>query len=165
MSYYVGVPLLVLVALIEASVLPMFRIGGLQPNLTLVLLIVWLTVRGASEAFVLIPIGGIVLGLVDGAPMGTALLALAPVAVLDDMRGARLREGVLIMTIVFTVIMTITYHLVYLFVFMLYGQSGDWVAALLRVAIPTCFLNVLVMLPTYLFLWSSSHNMRRASYV
>ena len=57
-SYYVGLPLLLLVALVEASVLPMFRIGGLQPNLVLVLLVAWLMVRGAGEAFVLIPSAG-----------------------------------------------------------------------------------------------------------
>ena len=92
----------------------MFRIAGLQPNLTLVLLIAWLMVRGAEEAYVLIPIGGVLLGLVDGAPMGTAMLALAPMAVLQEMRGAQLREGGFALAIVFVAVMTVVYNFTYL---------------------------------------------------
>jgi cell shape-determining protein MreD len=131
----------------------------------LVLLIAWLMVRGPGEALVLIPFAGIVLGLVDGAPMGTALLALSPIAILDDLRGSRLREGALVQTIMFTALMTLTYHFVYLLVFLIQGESGSLLAALLRASIPACFLNVIVLLPIYFVLWASSHDLRRAAYV
>ena len=164
MSYYIGLPLVFLVALVEASVLPLFRVAGLQPNLLLVLLVVWLVVRGPNEAFVLIPAGGLSLGLVDGAPLGTALLALAPVAMLQEVRGARLSEGGLSIAIVFTLTMTVVYHLVYLLVFTVQGEAGSWAAALGRVVIPTAFLNVLVLLPTYALVHVASPDMRRAAY-
>ena len=38
MSYYFGIPLLLLAALSEVAVAPMFRVAGLQPNLVLVIL-------------------------------------------------------------------------------------------------------------------------------
>ena len=164
MNYYVALPLLLLVALIETSVLPMFRIGGLQPNLMLGLLVVWLMVRGSGEAFVLIPIGGIFLGLVDGAPMGAALIALAPIAVLHELRGAHLTDGGLVLTIAFTVVMTLVYHIAYLAVFTLQGDTGAWDSALVRVAIPVCLLNVLILLPIYAAMSATSQNLRRASY-
>lgn len=164
MSYYIGIPLLLIIAAAEASVLPMFQVGGLQPNPMLVLLIAWLMVRGAGEAFVLIPAGGLFLGLVDSAPMGTALLALAPVAILQDVRGSHLREGGFIMTILFTVTMTIIFNLVYLLVFILGGQAGSIASALLRIILPTAFLNVLVLFPVYAVLWATSGDLRRASY-
>jgi rod shape-determining protein MreD len=164
-SYYVALPLLLLTALIEASVLPLFRIGGLQPNLMLVLLVAWLMIRGDKEAFVLIPIAGVLLGLVDGAPMGAALLALAPIALLHELRGAHLREGGLTLTIAFTVLMTLVYNLVYLAVFTIDGASGSWLAALMRVAIPACFLNVIALLPIYAVISMASQELRRAAYV
>lgn len=165
MSYYVGVPLVILFGLLEASVLPMFRIAGLQPNLLLVLFVAWLMVRGSSEAFVLIPLGGLIIGLVDGAPLGTALLALAPLAVVQEIRGARLAESGLVLSAVFVVAMTFLYHLIYLAVFTIQGESGSWLLALTRVIIPTAFLNVLVLLPTYWLLNMSSRELRRAGYV
>lgn len=165
MSYYVGVPLLLLVAAAEASVLPMFQVGGLQPNSMMVLLLAWLMVRGAGEAFFFIPIGGLFLGLVDSAPMGTALLALAPMALLQEARGSQLREGGFLITILFTLAMTVVFNLVYLFVDTLGGDGGNLVGAMTGVIIPTAFLNVLILFPIYALLWATSGDLRRASYV
>jgi rod shape-determining protein MreD len=164
LTYYVGLPLMLIAAATEAAVLPLFQVGGLQPNLVLVILLAWLMIRGAEEAFVLIPAAGIFLGLVDGAPMGTALLALAPLAVLSDVRGARFREGELILAIVFIVAATIAYHLVYLLVYTVIGASGSWTSALFRATIPTTFLNVAVLLPVYFLVWLASEDRRRGAY-
>jgi len=160
-SLYVGVPLIIVAALSEAAVLPLFRISGLQPNLVLTLLVAWLMVRGSGEAFVLIAIGGGVLGLVDGAPLGTALLALAPLLLLEDLRGARLVEGEPILTVVFMLAATGAYHLVYLLVFTAQGQAGSWAAAATEVILPTAFLNVVLVLPIYGLLWAASGGRRR----
>jgi rod shape-determining protein MreD len=164
MSYYIGLPLVVLCALVEASVLPLFRVSGLQPNLVLVLLVAWLMLRGAGEGFVFIAVGGVMLGLVDAAPLGTALLAMAPMFFLDEARGSQLREGGLVLTIVFTVVMTVCYHLVYLSMYTLQGQNGSWIEALSRIVLPTAFLNVLVLLPIYFLLSIGSREQRRATY-
>src|SRR5687767_15994655 len=105
----------------------MFRVSGLQPNLVLVLLTAWLIARGQSESYWLIPIGGFFLGLVDGAPLGTAIVAMAPLAILQDVRGSQLREGGLALAIIFIVIMTVVYNLIYLMMFTLRGESASWV--------------------------------------
>ncbi len=164
MTYYIALPLLVLLAAAEASVLPLFRVSGVQPNVVLVLLVAWLMVRGANEAFVLNPAGGLLLGLVDAAPLGTALLALAPLAVLHELRGARLRESGLALTLLFTLVATVVYHLTYLLLFTVQGESGSWPAALLRVVLPSAVLNGFVVLPLYVFIWLSSGDLRRAAF-
>jgi rod shape-determining protein MreD len=148
-SIYVGATLVVFAALVEASVLPLFRVDGLQPNLTLVLLMTWLIIRGPEEAYVLIPIGGVFIGLVDGALMGTALLAMAPVAVLQEIRGAQLNEKGLLMAVVFTLIMSLVYHYTHLFVFTLQGEAGSWMEATRQVILPTTLMNLAVLLPLY----------------
>jgi rod shape-determining protein MreD len=148
-SYYVGITLVVFAALLEASVLPLFRVGGVQPNLTLVLLMAWLVIRGAEEAYVLIPIGGIFVGLVDGALMGTALLAMAPVALLQEVRGAQLNARGFVMAVAFTTIMSLVYNYTYLLVFTLQGEAGPWGAATTQVILPTTLINLAVLLPIY----------------
>ena len=164
MSYYVGIPLIVILALIEASVLPLFRVAGLQPNLVLVCLVAWLMVRGSTEAFVLIPVGGIALGLVDGAPLGAALLALAPIAFLQEIRGSRLSESGLVLTIAFTVLMTLTYNGIYFLVYAGAGEAGSALSSLLDVMVPTTFLNVVTLAPVYLLLSLSNQGTRRSVY-
>lgn len=164
MSYYIGLPLVFLAALAEASVLPMFRVAGLQPNLLLVLLVAWLVVRGPAEAFVLVLTGGLALGLVDGAPLGTALLALAPLFLLQELRGRHLREGGLGLALLFLLAMTLAYNLVYLAVFSVQGEAGAWQAALGRVVLPTAFLNAVLLLPVYALVLLASRDLRRAAY-
>ncbi len=164
MSYYIGVPLLLLVALAQAAVLPFFRIAGMQADVMLVLLVAWLSVRGEQEALVLVPIGGVFLGLVDGAPMGTALLALVPAVVLNDLRKLQFREGQFVLTIAVTVLATVAFHAVYLVVFTIAGQAGSWPVAMLRVILPTALLNVVALGPIYLALWLASGDLRRAAF-
>lgn len=164
MSYYIGVPLVFLVALAEVAFLPYFRILGLQPNLLLVILLCWLMVRGQEESLYLIPIGALALGLVDGAPLGVALLALAPVAVLYDLRGAHLGQGQLLVTVLFTVVATLVYQTIYLLAFAAGGQTGDILSAVLRVIVPVALLNVAVMLPAYWLTWVLSPDVRRAMF-
>lgn len=164
MSYYLGPLLVTMMALMEASVLPLFRVYDLQPNLTLVLLIAWLIVRGANEAFILAPIGALMLGLVDGAPVGTALLALAPLALLQELRGSQLREGGFVAAVGFTVVMSLFFNYAHLAVFSLQGQGGDWLIASTQIILPTVFLNVLLLLPVYAILVLFSSEQRRTVY-
>jgi rod shape-determining protein MreD len=149
MSYYVGITLVIFSALLEASVMPLFRVDGLQPNLTLVLLMAWLIIRGAEEAYVLIPIGGVFIGLVDGALMGTALLAMAPVALLQEVRGAQLNEKGIAMAVAFVLIMSLVYNYTYLVVSTLQGESGPWIDATTQVILPTTLMNLAILLPLY----------------
>jgi hypothetical protein len=164
MSYYIGVPLVVLAALAEAAFLPYFRVFGLQPNLLLVVLVCWLMVRGQEEAFFLIPIGAVFLGLVDGAALGVAVLALAPIAVLHDLRGARLDEGQFLITVVFTLSVTLVYQTIYMLAFAAGGHSGDILSAVLRVIVPVSLLNVAILLPIYWLTWVLSPDVRRAMF-
>jgi len=163
-SYYIAMPLLLLAALCEVAVAPMFRVSGLQPNLVLVMLTAWMITRGQSEAFVLIPIGGFLLGLVDGAPLGTAIIAMAPLALLQDVRGSQLREGGLALAIIFIVIMTVVYHLVYLMMFTLRGESASWLQAMTRVVIPTVLINAVTLVPCYWVFSLFSQDLRRPGY-
>jgi hypothetical protein len=164
LSYWVGVPLLFLTALAEVSVLPLFRVFGLQPNLVLVVLTAWIMVRGQEEVFYLIPLGGIFLGLAEGAPPGAALIALAPIVVLHELRGARLSEGQLLIALVFTVAVTVLYHLVYLVVFAIEGEGSSLVVGAVRVILLSSIFNVLILFPIYGLIWAASGDRRRAAF-
>ena len=164
MSYYVGIPLMLLLALLEVTFLPYFRILGLQPNLTLVVLVAWLTVRGQEEALYLIPLAALFLGLVQGASIGLAFIAFAPVAVLHELRGVHLGEGQLPIAIALMVGATVVYQGVYLVAFAVAGQGDDILGAVLRVFLPVSLLNVAVFLPVYWLMQLFSGDIRRAMF-
>jgi cell shape-determining protein MreD len=163
-SYYIGVPLVVITALAEVAFLPYFRVFGLQPNLLLVVLLAWLMVRGQEEALYLIPIGAIVLGLVDGAALGVGLLALAPLALLHDIRGSQLSEGQFLNAVVFTIAATVVYQATYLVAFGVGGEAGNIPSAVSRVVVPVALLNVAVLLPVYWSTWVFSPDVRRTMF-
>jgi cell shape-determining protein MreD len=163
-SYYIGVPLVVTVALAEAAFLPYFRLFGLQPNLLLVVLLAWLMVRGQEEALYLIPIGALVLGLVDGAALGVGLIALAPLALLHDIRGSHLSEGQFLNAVVFTIAATVVYQGTYLLAFGAGGEAGDILTAVSRVIVPVALLNVAILLPVYWSTWLFSPDVRRTMF-
>ena len=164
MSYYIAVPLLLFAALIEASVLPLFRVFGVQPNLTLLILIAWTTVRGQQEVLYLIPFAGLFLGLVESAPIGTALIALAPIALFHELQGLRLREGRLVLTVAFTIFATILYDLVYVGVHAASGEAGSWGTAFLDVTMPSIVLNAVIIVPIYALVMLLSQDIRRSAF-
>jgi rod shape-determining protein MreD len=163
-SYYLGLALVFVFAIAEASVLPFFRVAGLQPNLTLVLLVAWLGARGREEVLVLVPAAGIFIGLVDGSPLGAALLAFSPLLLLHELSGSRLRHGGLLMASLLMILMTLVLHSVYLLTFTLSGEAGSWSVAFTEVVIPTALLNVVVLLPLYALVSVASQEHRRAAY-
>ena len=93
MGDYLAAPLLLAAALIQAAVMPSFPVLGAYPNLVLVLVVSWTVVRGQREGMVVVPIGGLCLGLVSSQPVGVALLAAAPVVLLAELREARLTQS------------------------------------------------------------------------
>jgi cell shape-determining protein MreD len=163
-SYYVGVPLLLLSALVEASVLPVFRVAGVQPNLTLLLLVAWMTVRGQEEVFYLIPVAGIFLGLVESAPMGAALIALAPVALLHELRSLHLGDGQLPIAITFAIFATLLYDLVYVVVHLISGSLGPIQGVILDVMLPSLVINAIFVVPVYALVLLFSQDIRRSAF-
>ena len=164
MSYYIGVPLMVLLALAEVAFLPYFRVFGLQPDLLLVVLVAWLTVRGQEEVLYLAPIGALVFGFANGASPGLAFLALAPIVALHELRGRHLGEVRLPIAIAFTVVATIIYQLVYLAAYAVHGQAGDILGAVARIIVPVALLNVLALLPVYWLTNVLSPDVRRGMF-
>jgi hypothetical protein len=81
--------------------------------------------------------------------MGTALLAMAPVALLQEVRGAQLNEKGIAMAVAFVLIMSLVYNYTYLVVSTLQGESGPWIDATTQVILPTTLMNLAILLPLY----------------
>lgn len=149
MSVIAGLLVIFAAALTQAAVLPAFSIFGAQPNLLVVLLVVWIIVGNQRDALLLIPIAGFVLGLLDAEPLGLAMLALAPLILLLEVRELRLARSDLLLAVLLVVVATLAYEGTFLISLALRSQQLDWPASALDVLVPAIIANVLLVLPVY----------------
>jgi rod shape-determining protein MreD len=73
---YVVIPMVVLLAILQATVLPAFPLFGVIPGLWLILAVGWSLVRGMREGLILAFIGGLMIDLLSTAPLGASSISL-----------------------------------------------------------------------------------------
>lgn len=72
--YYIGIPLLMLAAVIDSSVLVQLRYLNGQPSLLLMMIVAWGLLNNLGDGLVWAVIGGIFADLMSTAPTGTSSL-------------------------------------------------------------------------------------------
>lgn len=149
MSLTIGLFLVITAVLGQSSVMPSFSIFDAHPNLVIVLLVAWMAVRGRREALLLIPVAGFVQGLLDSQPLGVAMLGLAPLILMTEVRELRLVDSDLLPAVVITALGTLAYELTVLLTLVVTGDRPDWAASFLDVLVPAAIANVLLLLPVY----------------
>lgn len=73
--FYAAIPLMGLLAILQASVLPRLAIAGVVPQLTFVVAVAWGLLRGMDEGLVWAFIAGIWVDLFSVTPLGLSSLA------------------------------------------------------------------------------------------
>lgn len=149
MGLAIGLIAVVTAALVQVSVLPAFSLFGVQPNVLIILLVAWMSIRGRREAFVLIPVGGLVLGLLDSQPLGLAMLAFAPLILLTEIREMRLIESDLLPAVILVALATLSYENTVLLTLAVQGEHPDWLSSVFDVLVPAAIANALLLLPVY----------------
>ena len=161
MGLAIGLVAIVFAALVQVSVLPSFSIFGVQPNLIIAALVAWMSVRGQREALILIPAGGLVLGLLDSEPLGLAMLALAPLILLTEIREMRLIASDLLPAVILVALATLSYEITILLTLAVEGEHLNWVMSVLDVLVPAAIANVLLLLPVYGVVHLASRDIRQ----
>jgi rod shape-determining protein MreD len=150
-----------LAALAQVAVLPSFSILGSQPSLIIVLLVAWMSIRGQREALFLIPAAGFILGLLDGQPVGLAMLALSPLVLMTEVRELRLVDSDFVPALLLTALATFVYETTLLVSLAVRGGSPSWLASVTDVLVPAVVANVLLLLPVYAVIRLASLDLRR----
>jgi rod shape-determining protein MreD len=149
MGLALGLIVIMFAALCQVSVMPSFSIWGVHPNLLIAILVAWIAVRGRREALILIPLAGLALGLLDGEPLGLAMLALAPLILLTDVQELHVIESSLLPAVALVALATLSYESAILLTLAIAGEQLDWLASMLDVLVPAVIANVLLLLPVY----------------
>lgn len=147
MAYVVGVPFLALLAILQSTVFSHLQL--LDGRFDLVLLAVgsWGLVGRGREAMVWGLVGGLFLDLLSGIPFGTSAIALVLVAYIASLLEGRFWEAHLLMPLGVTLMGSLIFHAISLAGLLLGGHPIDLATALVRVILPSTFLNLILALP------------------
>ncbi len=79
------IPLLLVMGIVQSSAATRFELGGIKPNLVLIVVLLGAMLFGAGWAIVWAFIGGVWLDMFSGGPMGSSSLALMAAALIASL--------------------------------------------------------------------------------
>jgi rod shape-determining protein MreD len=148
-SVLLGLPLLALAAVLQATVLSRIHLLGGTVDLVLLLSLSWTLVGEWQGGPAWGLMGGLCLDLLSGGPLGANALGLVLVAYGASLSEGRFWRSHVLLPLATVLLGTILYHLIYLALLAISGHSVDWAASLAGVTLPAVLLNTLLMLPVY----------------
>ncbi len=145
MSPYLLLPLFVLVAILQTTLVPLLPFGEARPDLFLVMVVAWGIVRGGGEATLWGLGGGLVLDLFSGAPFGIQTLALGAVGLLADLMGTAFFRSNFLIPLAAVFIGTILYYFLQAAAMQSLGYQVLWEPFLRGIVLPAAIMNTLLM--------------------
>jgi len=150
-SAWFWLPLLLLLAVMQTSLVPGIRVGTAQPELVLVWVVSWAVIRGRGEALPWAVAGGLILDLLSQLPPGSHLLALVLVTYLADL-GHRVMQGSTALFAAAAVFAgSLLYGLLLLGVMALTGRHPDIAAETVLGILPGTIYSLAVLVPVFIF--------------
>jgi rod shape-determining protein MreD len=110
----------------------------------LLVVLVWAVVRSVDEGLMWGFIGGLIVDLLSGGPLGGTTLSLLLVAFLAGQPWVQGLGSMVVRLLFLALVSTAAYHLALLVILAWTGHTIDWQYAVLRVAIPSVILNTLL---------------------
>jgi rod shape-determining protein MreD len=137
------------VALIQSVLLSRVDLLGARPDLMFLVVLTWAVARSVDEGLVWGFIGGLIIDLRSGGPLGATALALVAVTFLAGQPWGRGIGSPVVQLLVLALVGGLIYHVILLIALAWTGHTINWGFSLLRVAVPSAVLNT-VLAP---FIW------------
>lgn len=150
--YYLMIPLILLLCLLQSTATARFRLFGVKPDLVLLLVLVGSLLYGGRPGVVWAFIGGLGLDVFSGGPMGASSLALMAAALVAGLGHRPLFRYNIVVPLSAAFFGSLTYALVYLAILGVLNASGwyeraiPFVEIIRAIVLPATFYNTLLML-------------------
>src|SRR5262245_34011732 len=145
----VGLPLLILAAVLQSTALAHVRVLDGTFDLTLLLVLGWTLAGDWRGGMVWGVMGGLCLDLLSVAPLGTSALALVVIAYFASLSEGRFWRSHILLPLATILLGTIGLHFIYFILLNLSGERVNVGFALARITLPAVVLNTAAMLPVY----------------
>lgn len=144
-NYYLSLPIMALLMVIQSTILPRFPIFVMVPQLELLAALAWGLLRGPNEGVVWAFVGGVLFDLFSTGPMGATPLALMAAVLIVSFVQANLPPNRLLWPIFLGGLGTLVYLLLYSGLARLLGKNPAGISNLSSIIL----LHALFMLPIY----------------
>ncbi len=141
--------------LLQTSAVPAFQVLGVGSNLLLVVLCCWVIVRGTEEGMILVPLAGLLVGLLSLQELATSVAAFLPIIVIAALRPHFSVHSTFGWTLAVVVAATLAHFIITALALELDGSSINWIREILDVLLPRVLVNFVLAIPLYwLIRWS-----------
>ncbi len=153
MSLYLGIPLFLLAAMLQATIVPHLKVFGGQPDLIVVLVLAWATLDRDSEGMLWAFFGGLFLDLLSGTPLGISSLVLVPIAFAVGLTEAQVYRTNVFLPVLLTAGGALAYHIGYLILMrFLANVALPWSEAVWYVTLPSVLFDIILVIPALVVL-------------
>jgi rod shape-determining protein MreD len=144
-TIYLVVPLLVIIAILQTSVVSRLTVWGVFADLPVLVVVSWSLLRGAREGVIWGFVAGVTVDLLSGAPFGAATLSLMAVGFLSGLGRSSVFGAHVVFPVVMTFLATIVYNVLFLLIVFISGETVVWLDSLYRIILPSAVLNAVLM--------------------
>jgi rod shape-determining protein MreD len=145
-SYAVGLALLLVLALAQSSWGSFLSIGGVHPDLVLVVVVAWTLLQGPRDGLLWALIGGLCLDFLSSGPFGVVTIALLAVALLASLGYGRVFGGYVTLPLMLVFPLSLVYYLIQMTLLGVLGRQIIWIPTLTNVVLAASLLNIVVIL-------------------
>jgi rod shape-determining protein MreD len=139
-----------LLAVLNVSALPFLKVLGVTPDFVLVFAACWAVIRPDEEALYVVPVAGLLRDLLSSDPVGTSVLAFAPIVVLAALVRLQPFDSDFLPALGVVAVGSLCFGVLQAMILGLTGQHVDVLHAFFRVIIPAAVVNALFMPIVYL---------------
>jgi rod shape-determining protein MreD len=152
MAYLIGIPLLIVLAILQTTVFADIHFFDGRPDIILLAILGWGLAGGDRGSMVWGFVGGILLDAFSGLPLGSSAISLVAIAFLVSLYTGRVWEANLLMPLGITLGASVFYHTLSLGWLFIMGRTIDLPFSYTRVILPSTILNMILILPVYQFM-------------
>jgi rod shape-determining protein MreD len=143
-TVYLFVPLLVVVALLQTTIIPRLVVWGVHIDLPLVVVVNWSLLQGSREGIIWGFTAGFAVDLFSGAPFGAATLSMLTVGFLSGFGHATVFRARAVLYLGTVFLATLVYNLLFLLGVWVSGAEVVWLESLWHILLPSAMLNMAV---------------------
>ena len=153
MTTIIGPMLLIIAAFAQATLSPYMKVGGVHPDLVLLLVIAWTVLRGIEEGALWALIGGVSLDVLSGAPFGVFSFTMLLVAVVTGLFHGRTFGSSIVLPLMLTFPLSLLFNGGALIFLNLLGHPLNFTDAFFYIMIPSAIFNTSLMLLVFPLLY------------
>jgi rod shape-determining protein MreD len=147
MVILIGIPLMVILAVLQSVIVNDLTLLDGRPDLVLLAVVAWGIGVRPRDSMVWALIGGLSLDLLSDLPFGVTAINLVLIAYLISFSEGRFWESHILMPMAVTLLASLLFHMLSLIIVWLLGKQIDLGMAVIRVVLPSTFLNIVLALP------------------